>query len=757
MALIASIDGDEFFLKESKTYVIGRDQQADIPVDHDRISRQHALVSFSQDGWFFKDLSSTNGSFLNGQLVSDLLIEDEVTISLGSSDGPRVTFQPIKVATSGVVSESEESENSVEVPASNRIPLSARTKIGSHPDSEVTIDNPAVEPNHAEITVDKSGFYHLVDFGSSAGSFVNGERVTKRRRLIEGDILSFGEKTYHFVGSALEADANLTQGFSLIAKNLSLEIAGKRLLDNVSFQLKPSSLTAILGPSGAGKSTLLAAMTGRMKAASGEVIFGGINLRTDYARLASSIGFVPQSDLLHTRLGTKEAISYGAQLRFPKGTKSTEISARVEKVLSDLELTERAELRIDQLSGGQRKRASVALELLTEPVLLFLDEPTSGLDPGLDRQVMALLRALADSGKTVVVVTHSVSNLDFADDLILMAAGGKLGYFGSPKSVFVQMGTQDWAEIFELLSKSAESVAVPSRRLKTVSSWDKASAIDSPALQGWWKQFFVLVSRYLKVISSDKGYIAFLTILPFLIAGVGSLTGSKYGLAEGPEWRGYLNLEARPLLLVLILGAAFIGASTSIQELVKERVIFAREKSVGLRVSAYIMSKVTVLSAIVSIQVAIFSVLTLGARPLPESGVLLPNALAEITIALILLGIASMGLGLLASALVETADVTMPILVATTMVQVVLSGAVPVSLDWLLETLGPIVPAYWTLNMLASSIDLNSLSFSEESDYFNSWVSSPENLATSAGVIVMMALLMILMSGIKSRAATPGR
>jgi ABC-type multidrug transport system ATPase subunit len=640
---------------------------------------------------------------------------------------------------------------------STRIPLKSRTLIGAKPGADVRIFGEGATPFHAEITVDREGNYDLIDLGSDIGCLVNGQQVVKRQRLLEGDLLQMANSSFYFVGSALESIEMISVGHTLKVEGLSLEIAGKKLLQDVNFQLKPGSLTAILGPSGAGKSTLLAAMTGRIQAATGKVSFGGLDLRVSAKTLASSIGFVPQSDLLHTRLKTKEAIEYGAKLRFPKGTSSQAISARVDEVLQELELTERASLRIDKLSGGQRKRASVALELLTEPALLFLDEPTSGLDPGLDRQVMALLRKLADSGKTVVVVTHSVSNLDFADDLVLMAAGGRLGYFGSPQSVFIQMGTTDWAEIFEKLATASAGLARKAKPLRAISRWDNSSELASPAMQSWSMQFAVLMRRYLKVIASDKGYLAFLGLLPFLVAGVGSLTGSKYGLGQGPEWRDYLNLEARPLLLVLILGAAFIGASTSIQELVKERVIFAREKSVGLRVSAYIASKVLILSAIVAAQVSLFVVLTLASRPIPEQALVLGEPMLELVFALVALGLVSMALGLLASALVETPDVTMPILVALTMVQVVLSGAVPVSVDWLLDTLGPVVPAYWIMNMLAVTTDLNALSFIEQADYLKAWESTAANFGLSAAIVAGMFLVFVFAAGLVARKATPGR
>lgn len=762
--LVVSFESGSVLLTPDKSHLIGRDPQLEICIDNARVSRHHAVVACEGGVWRYRDLRSSNGSFADDLSIETIEIRGSAEIHLGSASGPAIQFLEVAttMASAGTspVEDAKESGVSISletVSLATRIPLKSRTLIGARPDADVKIFGEGAIPFHAEITVDREGNYDLVDLGSTIGCLVNGQRIIQRQRLLEGDLLQLANSAFYFVGSALESTEMTSVGHTLKVEALSLEIAGKKLLQDVNFQLKPGSLTAILGPSGAGKSTLLAAMTGRIQAATGRVSFGGLDLRESAKTLASSIGFVPQSDLLHTRLKTKEAIEFGAKLRFPKGTPAAQISARVDEVLKELELTERANLRIDKLSGGQRKRASVALELLTEPALLFLDEPTSGLDPGLDRQVMALLRKLADSGKTVVVVTHSVSNLDFADDLVLMAAGGRLGYFGSPQSVFIQMGTSDWAEIFEKLASGDGAATRKAKPLRAVSRWDNTNELASPAMQSWSMQFTVLMRRYLKVIASDKGYLAFLGLLPFLVAGVGSLTGSKYGLGKGPEWRDYLNLEARPLLLVLILGAAFIGASTSIQELVKERVIFAREKSVGLRVSAYIASKVLILSTIVAAQVSVFVVLTLASRPIPEEALFLPTPMLELVAALVLLGLVSMALGLLASALVETPDVTMPILVALTMVQVVLSGAVPVSVDWLLDVLGPIVPAYWIMNMLAATVDLNALSFIEETDYLTAWESEVSNLGLSASIAFAMFVGFVVLSGLIARKATPGR
>ena len=228
---------------------------------------------------------------------------------------------------------------------------------------------------------------------------------------------------------------------NIVFENVSFKYPNqmKNALNNINVSIKSGDSLAIVGPSGAGKSTLLGVLTGRTKPSSGQIVIGGIDLHTQYQSLSRQIGSVPQADILHTRLTVRQALNYGAKLRLPNDTSKTERTQRVNDVMEQLELTERADLRIDRLSGGQRKRASIGLELLTSPQILVLDEPTSGLDPGLDAHVMETLRKLADAGQTVVLVTHSVDNLDFCDNVILLASGGKVAYAGPSSTVFSKL------------------------------------------------------------------------------------------------------------------------------------------------------------------------------------------------------------------------------------------------------------------------------------------------------------------------------
>jgi ABC-type multidrug transport system ATPase subunit len=302
-------------------------------------------------------------------------------------------------------------------------------RIGRDPDNDIVLPDFWVSRKHAEIR--RVGTeYHVVDLNSSNGLHHNGRRVP-RAVLSAGDRITIGRHEFLFDGTYLfqHDDQGPT---SIIADDLTVEVKKAVLLDDISFALRHGTLLGIIGPSGCGKSTLLKAMTGIHPASRGRLLYDGKDLYKHYSELRYRIGMVPQDDVLHRQLTVRKALRFAASLRFASDVPRKQRKERVNEVLELLGLTARAKQRIDTLSGGQRKRTSVALELLTEPSLLALDEPTSGLDPALDKEVMRELRLLADRGRTVVVVTHSVLHLDLCDHVMVMCLGGRMGYFGPP-------------------------------------------------------------------------------------------------------------------------------------------------------------------------------------------------------------------------------------------------------------------------------------------------------------------------------------
>lgn len=319
--------------------------------------------------------------------------------------------------------------------------------IGRTSDNQIVVNDPLASRKHARLVAASEGLT-IEDLGSANGTFVNGRRE-QRTVLRERDIITIGNIDFVVQQGTLVHRQKPVAEQGLHVHGVGFTVEGnKQLLVDVNMQAGRGTLTALIGPSGAGKSTLSKLIAGSTQPSGGVVTFEGRNLHAEYEALRSRIGMVPQDDVLHRQLTVRQALGYAAELRLPPDNSKADRQQVIDGVLKELSLTEHAETRVDRLSGGQRKRASVALELLTGPSLLILDEPTSGLDPALDRQVMTMLRELADAGRTVIVVTHSVACLDMCDQVLLLAPGGKTAFCSHPASVGAAMGTSDWAEIF---------------------------------------------------------------------------------------------------------------------------------------------------------------------------------------------------------------------------------------------------------------------------------------------------------------------
>ena len=758
MKLLIDWDGGSTVVNPGNSFVIGRDKAADIQVAGSKVSRTHLRLEFDGVNWKATDLDSSNGSFIADKPFQQVVIKDQVSIFLGGMDGEEIRLHPLEiVSTKGdtkkvaipkvkadqtLVATSIADLDKSFVDQASRIRLQQRIRIGRDAANDWHIDDLVVSRFHAEIVQNEQGGFDLVDLRSANGSFVNGVMI-KRRELVIGDLISIGNITRRFTSDGLDSPVGV-EGVDIVAKDVSFSVGDRQLLNDINFHLGPRTLTAIVGPSGAGKSTMLNVITGRTTPSQGEIVIGGRNLHKEYGDLSQRIGLVPQADILHTRLTVKQALTYGAALRFPSETSAAEREERVLEVMEKLELTPRADLRIDKLSGGQRKRASIGLELLTKPSILVLDEPTSGLDPGLDAHVMETLRKLADDGQTVVLVTHSVDNLNFCDNVILLASGGRIAYAGPSSTVFTALGKSSWAEVFRLLS-SPEALLLSSKKRSGVVSSTSQIAQEKIKKQSWIKQLATLSARYLRVIASDKYYLGLLAAIPVLVGAICYATAGELGLGPGlPNKSGLvLNPIARSTLMILILGTVFIGLSTAIQEIIKENPIRLREKSVGIRSGTYLMSKVLVLGVITTLQTMMFAAIVLFNRPLPEQGVFFSNAYLEILLIVSLLGLASMCLGLVISALLSSTEQAMPILVGLTMGQVVLSGALPGKNEGIMAMLAPLSPSYWTMNSLSSSINLIKISLNNDPDLMLRWEGTLSVLRQGTLSVAGMALIFL--------------
>lgn len=758
MKLLVEWEKGSLILEPEYTYVLGRDESSDIYIDSPRISRAHARLSFKGKDWIFEDLDSSNGTFSGKEAIKVIKINKDLSLDIGGIDNYKIQISVLKSFTTNQKINTQETKiNKVNFQKNlslsddiSRIRLKKRIRIGRDETNDWVLTDPNVSRNHAEILQNSGGHFEIVDLRSMNGTYVNGQKV-KREPLRTGDTIRIGQVEKKFTLDGLETIEGIS-GTDILVKNVSFEIKGKKLLDDISFKLGPRTLTAVIGPSGAGKSTLLGVLNGRTKPSSGDVLIGGVNLHENFQAAIQRIGLVPQSDILHTNLTVNEALSFGARLRLPDDMNKSEREEQVDLVLEKLELTERRHLRIDKLSGGQRKRASIGLELLTAPDILCLDEPTSGLDPGLDAHVMQTLRTLADDGQTVVVVTHSVDNLDICDNVILMASGGHIAYCGPASSVFSQLGKKSWAEVFRFLASEEAINLVSQKHLNPVTtelSEDHIIVKNKNSI----KQCITLSHRYLKVIGADRFYTTLLLLIPIIIGLIAHLAGSDYGFGKGQvsDLGISANPYARGSILVLILGSVFVGLATGIQEIVKENQIRIREQAVGVKPINYLVSKLIVLGLIVLIQMIVFVQIVLFGRPLPDKGLLVADSRVEITAICSLLALSAMVMGLFISSLISSTEQAMPALVGMTMIQVVLSGAMPLETGGLIDKFSSLSPSYWANNALSASVDLVQISRITDSLQQDHWRATSENLLLSLSIILSFMISLAFLSWVRIR------
>ncbi|MBY0290136.1 MAG: FHA domain-containing protein [Mycobacteriaceae bacterium] len=597
--------------------------------------------------------------------------------------------------------------------------VAGAVKIGRATDNDIVVPDVLASRHHATLLPTPSGT-EIRDNRSINGTFVNGARVDSAL-LREGDTVTIGNIDLVFTGGTLArrtetAAATQTGGLEVHSVTWTIE-GNKTLLDNISIAARPGTLTAVIGPSGAGKSTFAKLVAGYTHPTTGTVAFEGHNVHAEYASLRSRIGMVPQDDVVHGQLTVRQALMFAAELRLPPDTTKADREQVVMQVLEELEMTKHLDTRVDKLSGGQRKRASVALELLTGPSLLILDEPTSGLDPALDRQVMTMLRQLADAGRVVLVVTHSLTYLDVCDQVLLLAPGGKTAFYGPPSEIGSSMGTTNWADIFS--SVAGDPDAAKQRYLAQHGppppppAIEKPSDLGAPTKTSLPKQFSTIARRQMRLIISDRGYFLFLAFLPFIMGALSlSVPGDVgFGVPVPAIKGGEAPNEPGQILVLLNVGAIFMGTALTIRALIGERAIFLREQAVGLSTTAYMLAKVFVFSCFALLQSGIVVAINIWGKGwgpgAVESGAVIPNRSLElyVDVAACCVGAAMVGLAL--SAIAKSNEQIMPLLVIAIMSQLVFQGGmIPVTGRIVLDQMAWVTPARWGFASTASTIDL---------------------------------------------------
>lgn len=426
---------------------IGSAADNDIVISSRCLAPYHARIEPDGVGHRIVDLESANGILVRGQRVAahDLVDGDVVRIAEPATGNfISLTYQDI-----GKQAQVQPSE-----PVSRRALTAKVTTLGRE-GCDIDLPNLQVSRLHAEVS--RIGGEHVLrDRGSINGSFVNGKRIDEHVLRV-GDIVQLGPFKLSYDGESLE-HFDQQGAMRLDARGLSRAAGGRMILDHVSLVAEPCEFVGIVGPSGAGKSTLMGALSGYQRADEGMVLVNSDDFYANFDAYRPVIGYVPQDDIVHPNLRVREALYFTAKLRLPPDTSAAELEGRISRVLADVRMSEHGDKYIHDLSGGQRKRVSIASELISEPSLFFLDEPTSGLDPGLEKRMMYTLRYLADSGRTVVLVTHATANI-MQCDLVVFMAEGRMVYFGPPAGALAMFRVQsgDFADIYTKLDGQANT------------------------------------------------------------------------------------------------------------------------------------------------------------------------------------------------------------------------------------------------------------------------------------------------------------
>lgn len=740
LRLILSHGDDEVVLSPDDTGLVGRDGDSILTIDDMRVSRRHLSLASSAEGWLLEDLQSSGGTWDDETRVERFLVTDSAEIRLADpKTGPVVRFrtvevvQPVPTSPPASLTETmsfdaaqrELAGLSTPAPLSTRRPTGAfsvahqpgeRTRIGRAPDNDIVVDDLLASRYHAELRSTPAGFA-IIDLGSSNGTFLNGQPV-RRAVLDDGDLISVGHSLFRLWRNRLEEyeDAGSVT-FEAVGLSATLD-NGHQLLDNISFSLAENSLLAVIGPSGSGKSSLVAALAGLRPADRGQVLYGGRDLYQDYAELRNRIGFVPQDDVLHRDLTVRSTLEFAGRLRFPPDVTAEEAGTRIDELLAELGIAHRDQVPLTRLSGGERKRTNVVSELLTQPTLLFLDEPTSGLDPGISRVLMRKLRELSDDGRTIILVTHELANLDVCDQLLVLAPGGVPVYFGPPEAAAQRFGRDDLSDVFsDLAEERADQWRVETRSDDTQAPAVAPirSAPDDLAKikrRGWWSQLATLSARNIAVLAADRRNAALL-LLQAPVLGLLLLAALPPGELAPPAITEVRFVSVAGLVLfVLVLTTTWVGANNSIRAIAGELPILRREQAVGLSMSAYVASKALVLGGLTIAQSIVIVALAIARQDGPTSAAVLGWGRGELIVGVTMAGLAAMALGLVVSALSGSPERASSLLPLVLILQLLLSAGImlPEIVDKpVLREASILSSAHWGVAAAASTTDINEL------------------------------------------------
>lgn len=695
--------------KEKITF--GRDDANDIVIPSELVSRNHGYFTLKDGQCYITDSGSTNGIYVNNQLVEQVRLKDGDMIRIDNIESPIVGG--VSIVYSGVVTSIDWQNYSIK---------KLVTTIGYDDKCDIVLDNLSVEPVHAEIH-QMNDRYVLKRLSELNDILVNNHPLDGGSyQLHDEDLFVIADTKFSFSNGVLTYRKE-NVGYSLELVNIAKFVNAKwfwqpekKILDDTSMLISPGDFVAIVGGSGCGKSTLMNCINGFDKPDPGKVLVNRRDLYENYEELKQHIGYVPQQDIVHENLTLISMLRYVARLRLPEHMSRKEREKRIDEVLGMVELREHKNKLIRKMSGGQKKRASIAVELMSDPELFFLDEPSSGLDPGTERKLMHTLKRMSDNGKTVIMITHNTNNIHLCDKLIFLGAGGYVAFCGNPEDAHSFFGIPKGQDLTDAYSKVEEDPKGWEEKFNsseynhaetlgeleqgTLTSQDKKLAAKKRKSEhSFFHQFKVLTERYINLIWNDKMRLVFLLLQGPLIAYLFSFVTVEN------TFKSYF--DAQSMLFCLTCAGIWVGLMNAIQEVCKERNIVRREYMSDVRLGAYVCSKLAVQTILAVLQCGLMMIVFSLFIGLPEKGVVFgKNTFVEMLITLVLITVSSSALGLLVSSLVKNTDRAMVFAPIILIPQLLFSGIL-FTLEGVTEVLSWICVSRWGMQAFSNTSDLN--------------------------------------------------
>lgn len=719
----------------------GRGEDNDIVLLSPLVSVNHGYFELSNNKISVVDNQSTNGIFVNNNKIAASPLKDGDSIKI---DDP---VNPLNRGVIFILSTNDKVTSWQQIDLEKKQVIT----IGRDSSSDIVINHISVSLKHATIT-EKNHKFIIKDNNSTNGIMINGELLTGEISLKERDVILIANAKLIFYKNNIlyqTYDSGVSLKAADITKTVKVKGKKKDISQHVSLSIKPGQFVAFVGGSGAGKSTFMNCISGVSRPTSGKVYVNGNDLFKNYAVLKNIIGYVPQQDIVFTDLTLKDMLKYAAELRMPDDATEEEKKNRIKSVLETVELTGKEDVMIKNLSGGQRKRASIAVELIADPKLFFLDEPTSGLDPGTERSIMKTLRKMADSGKTIILVTHTTLNLHLCDKIAFFGTEGRLCFSGAPNEALSFFNVTDFVDIYTLLNEDTKTWYDKfnnSEYKDHITKEDSGKTTKEKNKKSFAKQFLTLSKRYAKTIINNKQQLLLLLAQAPIIAYLLSLvvTDNLFNSYD----------ETKTLLFAMASASIWLGLLNSIQEICKERVILQKEYMANLKLSAYLGSKMLIQCLLGFIQavllVTTFSLLV----EVPSTGVVTSWYL-ETTVVCFTTIISASSLGLVVSSLSKNSSVAMSFAPLLLVPQLLFSGML-FPLEGVVDKISYFILCRWSVEGFGTINNLNDLTDSIQ-EIVPTYIREAESFYTFtethlfqdiAIIIFMMIILLILCFGI---------